>query len=89
MGVIIGNTGAEVLTTMLSWVQGELTGMCSAALCCQQNSCLHACMAAWHGGASQARYLLLHTLQLSSIIPTPPHPPIHPPAFPACRLHDV
>ena len=26
MGAIIGNTGAEVLTTMLSWVQGEEDG---------------------------------------------------------------
>jgi zinc finger-like protein len=25
VGVIIGNTGAEVLTTMLSWVQGSMT----------------------------------------------------------------
>jgi hypothetical protein len=38
VGVIIGNTGAEVLTTMLSWVQGEA---CRRGGCCTQSQGKH------------------------------------------------
>ena len=51
MGVIIGNTGAEVLTTMLSWVQGRLIiavhGVCvAAAVYAAHSLLLHAVLGA-------------------------------------------
>ena len=79
MGVIIGNTGAEVLTTMLSWVQGRLAAVALLifAVCLPP---------AWGCVCCSIICYLLYALPPCIHLSTH-HPPTHPTTWlPCCPL---